>query len=81
MVPVAIPREPREPRKPVMTNILTKSESGSQYSPFPHHESEIFTDNNDKLFNKWSKFLKKLWCCIGGGVLQDKLILSIKLMI
>ena len=22
-------------------------------------------------FNKGGKFLKKLWCCIGGGVLQD----------
>ena len=25
---------------------------------------------------KGGKFLKKLWCCVGGGVLQDNLVLS-----
>ena len=26
--------------------------------------------------NKGCKFLTKLWCCVGGGVLQDNLVLS-----
>ena len=30
--------------------------------------------------NKGGKFLKKLWCCLGGGVYQDNLLLSIKLL-
>ena len=29
---------------------------------------------------KGGKFLKKLWCCVGGGVLQDNLVLSIGLI-
>ena len=30
--------------------------------------------------NKGGKFLKKLWCCLSGGVYQDNLLLSIKLL-
>ena len=30
--------------------------------------------------NKGGKFLKKLWCCLGGRVYQDNLVLSIELI-
>ena len=31
-------------------------------------------------FNKGGKFLKKLWCCVGGKVLQGNLALSTDLI-
>ena len=30
--------------------------------------------------NKGGKFLKKLWCCLGGRVYKDNLVLSIELL-
>ena len=33
-----------------------------------------------KLMHKGGKFLKKLWCCVGGRVCQGDLVLSIQLI-
>ena len=30
--------------------------------------------------NKGAKFLKKLWCCVGGGVKQENLVLLTELI-
>ena len=39
---------------------------------------------HDKLsyiqMNQWSKFLKKLWCCVGGRVQQGNLVLLTELL-
>ena len=33
-----------------------------------------------KYLNKWESFLKKLWCCVGGGVVRKMLVLSTPLI-
>ena len=44
----------------------------SNYYFWPYHKSTLGT--------KGDKFLKKPWCCVGGAVLQDNVILSTELI-
>ena len=36
--------------------------------------------NNLHILELGGKFLKKMWCCVGGGVYQDNLVSSTELI-
>ena len=50
-------------------------------SSFAHQSAKKSIYEIKKLKNKGGKFLKKLWCSVGGRVRQGNLVLSTELII